>query len=64
MSTEHSPTIRLAAAQRAFDVASTHCPHWDYESGSGEHQCCHELYDAGRELSLARKAFKQSEQGK
>lgn len=57
--TAHTPLIRFQAAREHFEAALECCPHWDYENG-GEagHGCCHELEDARRELSAARKAVR------
>ncbi len=57
----HSPLIRLQAAQRHYEAAQAACPHWDYgDGGEDGFGCCHELDDAQRELSAARKAFRAS----
>lgn len=53
--------IRLQAAQRHYEAAQAACPHWDFEDGTeGGYGCCHELDDAQRELSAARKAFRNA----
>jgi hypothetical protein len=51
--------IRLQNARRHYASAQGACVHWDMES-SGDHPCCYELDDAGRELSAARKAAKSA----
>jgi hypothetical protein len=58
---KHSPLIRLQDAQRHYDAAQAACPHWDYEdSTEAGYGCCHEMEDARRELSAARKAYRES----
>lgn len=59
--TAHSPLIRLQNARRNYEAAQGACVHWDCESGGGDHACCYELDDAGRELSAARKAYTKAE---
>ena len=59
--TTHSPLIRLQNARRNYEAAQGACVHWDMESNCGDHECCRELDDAGRELSAARKAYRQAE---
>lgn len=59
--TTHSPLIRLQNARRNYDAALGACVHWDMEGNSGDHGCCHELYDAQRALSAAKKAYNKSE---
>lgn len=59
--TIHSPLIRLQNARRNYEAAQGACVHWDMESNCGDHECCRELDDAGRELSAARKAYRQTE---
>jgi hypothetical protein len=66
MNTKHSPLIRLQAARRAYEAAQGACAHWDMSGTAGAdeaHGCCHDLYDAQRELSAARKAVKRSTDG-
>jgi len=55
--TIHSPLIRLQAARRNYEAAQGACVHWDMESDGCDHGCCREMDDAGKELSLARKAY-------
>jgi hypothetical protein len=56
MPMKHSPSIRLAAAKRAYESAQQDCAHWDYESdGAGHHDCCEAMADAATELRKARK---------
>jgi len=45
---KHSPKIALAAARTAYSLAQEACPHWDYESGPAEHDCCYDLLEARR----------------
>lgn len=61
MSTKHSPTIRVHAAQVELTRARDACPHWDYESGEGYAECCYRVDDAKRELRNARKAMEKSQ---
>lgn len=58
----NSTLIRLQAARRNYEIAAANCVHWDLESdGGAPHECCHDLHDAGKELSAARKAAKQEQ---
>lgn len=57
----HTPLIRLAAARNSWQAAQSACPHWDYESDGTEHECCVDLYEAGRELSAARRMTRSAE---
>lgn len=54
----HTPVIRLIAARRAYEAAQAACVHWDFESDGSDHECCREMEDAARGLSLARKAVR------
>ena len=58
LTTKHSPFIRRDAARRAYNAAEAACPHWSFEGfdANEEHECCREMFDAQRELSLARRA--------
>ena len=61
---KHASFIRLDAARRAYDFAQSQCPHWSFEGfdANETHECCCDLDDAQRELSLARKAHRKETQ--
>jgi len=56
---KHSAIVGRAGAHARYRIAEENCPHWDYESDGGGHECCEELAAAIQELRRIKAALKR-----